>query len=124
MLTLADRNGKQGAAMAERRRGLRIRQCRPVKMYEPRTSRYFPGRTADISATGIRLKLPLSVPIIPGSMVSLHIGVKSSSDSLGSRRHMLDARVVWTRRDPSDPQGQLVAGLELLAAAAIQVSAA
>jgi hypothetical protein len=32
--------------------------------------------------------------------------------------------VIWTRRDPSDPQGQLVAGLELLSTAAIQVEAA
>ncbi len=124
MLTLADR-GKQGTpAMTERRRGLRIRQCRPIKVYEPRTARYFPGRTADISATGLRVKLPLSVPLIPGSILSLHIGTDKAGNTLAPRCHMTDARVIWTRRDSASPLGQLLAGLELLSTAAIQVEAA
>ena len=32
---------------AERRRGLRIRQNRPIKVLEPATSRYFGGQTED-----------------------------------------------------------------------------
>ena len=43
---------------AERRRGLRISQQRPVKVFEPSSARYFPGQTADISATGLRIELP------------------------------------------------------------------
>jgi PilZ domain len=122
MLTLATKTAPENSpTAAERRRGLRIRQCRPVKIYEPRTSRYFPGRTADISATGLRLSLPLSVPIIPGSTVSLHIGMDKPGDALATRRHMLDARIIWTRRDQSD--GQLIAGLELLTSAAAQAAA-
>ena len=38
----------------ERRRGLRIRQNRPVKVYEPTSARYFGGQTCDISSTGLR----------------------------------------------------------------------
>ncbi len=95
-----------------------------MKVYEPRTSRYFPGRTADISASGLRLKLPLSTPVVAGSMLCLHIGLDEPGDALASRRHMLEARVIWTRRDNNGPESQLTAGLELLSTATIQVHAA
>jgi len=120
MLTLAQPIAPKSNSNAERRRGLRIRQCRPVKVYEPRTSRYFPGRTADISASGLRLNLPLSIPIIPGSILSLHVDLNKPGDSIASRRQMQEARVIWTRRE----QDSLITGLELLHSAAIQSSAA
>lgn len=112
-------NGLCSAAEAnlERRRGLRIKQERAVKLYEPRTARYYPGQTADISASGLRLSLPLSTPIIAGNTLSLHI---ASNCSFASRRQMVEARVIWMRRESSE----LVAGLELLSAAAIVSHAA
>jgi len=106
------------ANLAERRRGLRIKQTRPVKVYEPRTSRYFPGQTADISLNGLRLTLPLSTPIIPGNTLSLHIA--NAGSPLASRRQMLEAKVIWLQRNST----QLMAGLELLSTAAIQTAAA
>jgi hypothetical protein len=108
--------------LAERRRGLRIKQTRPVKVYEPRTSRYFPGQTADISANGLRLTLPPSTPIIAGSTLSLHVAVPDCA--LASRRQMVEAKVVWIQRESTDPQSQLTAGLQLLSTAAIQFAAA
>jgi len=104
----------------ERRRGLRIRQERPVKVYEPRTSRYFPGQTADISASGLRLTLPLSTPIIPGATLCLHVSSSHSNCTFASRRQMIEARVIWTTRSGT----HLLAGLELLPTAAIQSHAA
>src|SRR6266567_3345306 len=104
----------------ERRRGLRSKHSRPVKIYEPQSSRYFPGQTADISATGLRLTPPLSTPLIPGNVLSLHIGSPHSTSTLASRRQMLEAKVIWMHRDRSE----LVVGLELLSTAAIQSSAA
>jgi len=117
MLKLLQDCPSPNEANLERRRGLRIKQERPVKVYEPRTSRYYPGQTADISTSGLRLSLPLSTPIIAGNTLSLHI---ASSCSFASRRQMVEARVVWMRRD----HGQLVAGLELISAAAVQSRAA
>src|ERR1700728_3619434 len=38
----------------ERRRGLRIQQNRPIKVYEHTASRYFGGQTQDVSSTGLR----------------------------------------------------------------------
>jgi hypothetical protein len=117
MLTLSNGRLSPPATNSERRRGLRIKQQRPVKVYEPRTSRYYPGQTADISASGLRLTLPLSTPIIAGNTISLHI---ASSCSFASRRHMVDARVIWTDRNDSE----VMVGLELLSTAAIQSNAA
>ena len=119
MLTLADgRRSPAPANLAERRRGLRIKQSRPVKVYEPRTSRYFPGQTADISVSGLRLTLPLSAPIIAGNTLCLHIA--NPTCALASRRQMIEAKVIWMLRNDN----HLLAGLELLPTAAIQSSAA
>jgi hypothetical protein len=118
MLTLDRRMSPTPANLAERRRGLRIKQCRPVKVYEPRTSRYFPGQTADISQSGLRLTLPLSTPIVPGNTLCLHIA--NSNSALASRHQMIEAKVIWLQRTST----QLMAGLELFSTAAIQSSAA
>src|SRR5438876_10345479 len=100
MLTLADgRRSPSPANLAERRRGLRIKQQRPVKVYEPRTSRYFPGQTADISLSGLRLNLPLSTPIIAGHTLCLHVGSAHPNCDFASKRQMIEAKVIWIHRD-------------------------
>jgi len=53
----------------ERRRGLRIQQTRPIKVFEPTGSRYFGGQTQDVSSTGLRLQLPCSMPVCPGKLL-------------------------------------------------------
>ena len=58
----------------ERRRGLRIRQARSIKVYEPSVSRYFGGQTEDISASGLRIELPASMPVREGKLLSVHVG--------------------------------------------------
>ena len=42
---------------AERRRGLRVRQARPVKLLDLALTRTIVGRTVDVSATGLRVEL-------------------------------------------------------------------
>src|SRR5882762_2929331 len=86
------------ASGAERRRGLRIPQDRPIKIYEPSAARYFGGKTHDVSATGLRLELPASTPIRPGKVLTIHVGLSRSGESLANRRQMIPARVVWVDR--------------------------
>src|SRR5438874_5744407 len=99
---------------AERRRGLRIRQARPIKLYEPEGARYFGGQTEDISATGLRIELPSSAPLHAGRMLSVHVGLDrdSLSSPLPNRRQMIPARVVWV--DRSFTRGFVVAGVEFI----------
>src|SRR3954469_3047943 len=94
---LLDAGAETGAA-SERRRGLRIRQNRPVKVYEPTTSRYFGGQTEDISVTGLRVELPAYAPVRVGEVLSIHVGLNQSGQTLANRRGMIPARVVWVSR--------------------------
>jgi hypothetical protein len=100
----------------ERRRGLRIRQHRPVKIYEPLGARYFGGQTEDISTTGLRIELPAFATVREGETLSIHVGLSQKGQTLANRRQMIPARVVWVRRTPSQNQrpGTVEAGVEFL----------
>lgn len=100
---------------AERRRGLRIQQHRPVKVFEPTIARYYGGQTHDISATGLRIELPMSAPVQRGRLVTVHVGVGETGQSLANRRNMIPARVVWIDRDVTRTDGRMTAGVEFLA---------
>src|SRR5687767_11029966 len=77
----------------ERRRGLRVRQHRPVKIYEPVGARYFAGQTEDISATGLRIELPAFATVREGETLCIHVGLSRKGQSLANRRHMMPAKV-------------------------------
>src|SRR5439155_12767584 len=130
MMVLAEQNrierdqNEQSDLLPERRRGLRIRQSRPIKVYEPACARYFPGQTGDISSTGLRIELPLSIPIRPGKVVDIHVGLSRDGETLAHRRGMIRARVIWIDRSTSPSTGRLIAGIEFVASIAAQVDAA
>lgn len=109
---------------AERRRGLRIRQHRPIKIFEPTTHRYFGGQTEDLSATGLRIELPLSTPVRPGKLVNVHVGLGEHGESLANRRKMIPARVVWVSRETDLSTGRLMAGIEFISSITAHLDAA
>ena len=109
---------------SERRRGLRIRQNRPIKIFEPTTHRYFGGQTEDLSATGLRIELPLSTPVRPGKLVNVHVGLGRHGEALANRRKMIPARVVWVVRGDGQNTGCLTAGVEFIASIAAHLDAA
>lgn len=108
---------------AERRRGLRIAQARPVKIFEHTTSRYFPGETQDVSATGLRIELPVSAPVRAGKLLSIHVGLSRSGETLANRRQMIPARVIWIDRS-KNTGNTMTAGIEFLASIAAHLDAA
>src|ERR1700761_7732557 len=83
----------------ERRRGLRIHQQRPIKVYDAVSARYMGGQTEDISATGLRIEMPSWAPVCPGKLLNVHVGLSSAGEALANRRGMVPARVVWINRD-------------------------
>jgi hypothetical protein len=109
---------------SERRRGLRIRQHRPIKIFEPTTHRYFGGRTEDLSATGLRIELPLATPVRPGKLVNVHVGLSDRGESLANRRQMIPARIVWVQRGMDLASGRLTAGIEFISSIAAHLDAA
>jgi hypothetical protein len=108
----------------ERRRGFRIRQTRPIKIFEPSGSRYFGGQTEDVSSTGLRLELPASMPVRPGKVVSVHVGLSETGNPLANRRNMIPARVVWVNRPNSTDAKTISIGVEFLASISAQLDAA
>jgi hypothetical protein len=113
-----------GARHAERRRGLRVRQARPVKVFEPAASKYYGGQTEDISVTGLRIELPASAPLAEGEVLNIHVGPSHAGQALANRRQMMQARVVWVDRHDSLRTGRLCAGIEFVASISAQLHAA
>src|SRR5450830_1128561 len=118
MLLVADERTEsleQEDTSIERRRGLRICQNRPIKVFEPAGLRYIGGQTHDVSATGLRIELPASAAVRPGKVLSVHVGLAERGMALANRRQMIPARVVWVDRESDASSGRLQAGVEFLA---------
>jgi len=108
----------------ERRRGLRIRQKRPVKIFDSAAAKYFGGCTEDISATGLRVELPSYAPIEPGDTLNVHVGLNRLGESMANRRQMIPARVIWVNRQDKRIAGRLDVGIEFLSSIAARLDAA
>jgi hypothetical protein len=109
---------------SDRRRGLRIRQHRPIKVYEPTACRFIGGQTEDVSVTGLRITMPRSAPLREGSTLAVHVGIDEGGIPLANRRDMMPARVVWVDRG-TDPMSRAIsAGIEWTATIAAHADAA
>jgi hypothetical protein len=108
----------------DRRRGLRITQTRPIKLFEPAAGRYFGGETLDVSTTGLRVTLPGHSPLRAGRLVNIHVGLSDHGLSLANRRQMMPARVVWVSRPRGRKDKTISAGIEFLSSIAAHLDAA
>ncbi|HSI33181.1 MAG: PilZ domain-containing protein [Phycisphaerae bacterium] len=118
------RRSSAEAVPSERRRGLRIDQSRPIKVFEPTSSRYFAGQTCDVSSTGLRIELPASMPVREGHTVSVHVGMSDKGQPLANRRAMIPAKIVWLVRTGDLKSPKLMAGVEFVASIAAHLDAA
>ena len=109
---------------ADRRRGLRVKQYRPVKVFDPTANRYIAGRTRDVSSTGLCIELSRALPLEEGHVVNVHVGLSESGSQLANRRNMIPARIVWIDRVDGRFDGKLTAGVEFLASIAAHLHAA
>src|SRR5689334_15396357 len=116
---------RRGAAGVERRRGLRITQNRPVKVYEPLSARYYGGQTCDISSTGLRVELPASMPVGEGTVITIHVGLNEKGQALANRRAMMPAKIVWLERSQdANDRPRVMAGVEFVSSIAAHLDAA
>ena len=113
-----------GHGQRERRRGLRVRQHRPVKIFEPAGNRYFGGQTEDISSTGLRIELPAFAAVREGEPLWIHVGLNRKGESLANRRQMIPVRVVWVNRTGPHRPGTIEAGVEFHSTIAALLDAA
>ncbi|HEY0009783.1 MAG TPA: PilZ domain-containing protein [Tepidisphaeraceae bacterium] len=99
--------------VAERRRGLRILQDRPVKVFEPAIARFLNGRTRDVSSTGLQLTFDTDLGLRPGRLINIAVGCEAGGGPLVNRRSLITACIVWTRPDLETEEG-MIAGVEFL----------
>jgi hypothetical protein len=111
------------SAVSERRRGLRIRQARPVKLFDAVGGRFYGGSTLDVSSTGLRIELPMHASLHPGSDICIHVGLNDKGQTLANRRSMLPARVIWVAR-PDGRGKALTVGVEFASTVGARMDAA
>jgi c-di-GMP-binding flagellar brake protein YcgR len=102
----------------ERRKGVRVKIARPVRIHEPITGRHMAGRTRDISASGLRIEMPITNAIRVGETISVVLG------TLSNRKPTISARVVWIKRDAKLVRPMLTAGVEFTVEPDAQVAVA
>ncbi len=109
---------------AERRRGLRVAQARPVKVLDAIGGRTLVGETIDVSATGLRVQLPANAALRVGEVLGIHVGLSRIGEKLANRRQMIPVRVVWVGKPDARREGSLVAGVEFATGIGAQLDAA
>src|SRR5688500_20357425 len=83
---------------SDRRRGLRIRQSRPVKVLDLGNMRITGGITRDVSVTGLCIELPIFAGVRAGKIINVHVGLDGVGQTRANRKQMLPAKVVWVER--------------------------
>ena len=58
--------------MTDQRRETRTSLTWPVSLWVPKANRFFNGKSANISKTGVFLRVPMTTPLGPGSSVELN----------------------------------------------------
>jgi len=58
--------------LVEQRRDVRTYISWPVSLWLPEANRFFNGRSANISKTGVLVKLPMTAPIRQGHIVEIN----------------------------------------------------
>ena len=58
--------------LTEQRTNIRTNLSWPVSVWVPKANRFFNGKSSNISKTGVFLKVPMTTPLGPGSMVELN----------------------------------------------------
>lgn len=58
--------------VTEQRNSLRTNVTWPVSIWLPEANRFFNGRSANISKTGVLLRLPVATPLHAGNVVELN----------------------------------------------------
>ena len=92
--------------MADRRQFHRNQIDWPVSVYVPRLARFVNGRSVDVSQTGAKVSLPLSVPLAPGQLVELNFPRTSTLAKLaGSFSRIKTAMVVRIEDDSPKSEG-------------------
>lgn len=58
--------------LVEQRKNARTRLSWPVSLWLPEANRFFNGRSANVSKTGVFVMVPMTTPVRPGHIVEIN----------------------------------------------------
>jgi hypothetical protein len=86
--------------LTEQRSNIRTNLSWPVSVWVPNANRFFNGKSANISKTGVFLKVPMTTPLGLGSMVELNFPRSSAlAEKKGQHARIKQGKVVRVDRD-------------------------
>ena len=85
--------------LIEQRREVRTKLCWPVSLWLPEASRFFNGRSSNISKTGVFITLPMTTPIRSGNAVEVNFPRTAAlAEQKGQFARIKSGRVVRVER--------------------------
>jgi len=85
--------------LVEQRKNNRTTLSWPVSVWLPEASRFFNGRSTNVSKTGVYLHVPLTVPVRPGHIVELNFPRTTTlAEEKGQFARIKTGRVVRVER--------------------------
>ncbi len=86
--------------LTEQRRDTRTELSWPVSVWVPKANRFFNGKSSNISKTGVFVKMPMTTPLGPGSLVELNFPRTATlAEQKGQFARIKRGKVVRVDRD-------------------------
>ena len=86
--------------LVEQRKDVRTKLSWPVSVWLPEANRFFNGRSANISKTGVFVSLPMTAPIRPGYTVEVNFPrTMALAKDKGQFARIKTGKVVRVERD-------------------------
>ena len=86
--------------LKEQRKDTRTELSWPVSVWVPKANRFFNGKSSNISKTGVFVKMPMTTPLGPGSVVELNFPRTSTlAEQKGQFARIKRGKVVRVDRD-------------------------
>ncbi|MCH7920262.1 MAG: PilZ domain-containing protein [Planctomycetes bacterium] len=86
--------------LTEQRKDTRTELSWPVSVWVPKANRFFNGKSSNISKTGVFVKMPMTTPLGPGSVVELNFPRTSTlAEQKGQFARIKRGKVVRVDRD-------------------------
>ncbi|MFP4355917.1 MAG: PilZ domain-containing protein [Phycisphaerae bacterium] len=99
---------------SERRRAQRYSVGTRVQFYHNPTRRDFPGRSVDISSSGMLMYVPATVPVHPGQKVDVSVGTGSKPEFAELSTKRIQGTIVRVDRNPLLAIGNIAVGVQFV----------
>jgi hypothetical protein len=99
--------------MTEQRSETRTQLSWPVSIWVPKANRFFAGESSNISKTGVFLKVAMTTPLGPGSIVELNFPrTNKLAEAKGQYARIKRGRVVRVDRESTLQDANIGVGIQ------------